>query len=130
MLASAVWIVVYRWSPFSRVEKFLLLASYFLFFEYFVMSRSYTLVALLGFGFAAIRHRAPERTILAWLLLGLLANLVMHATIWSIALAVVFVLEQHRRDTAFYAGGAIYPLALGFANLDDDPCAGLRPVGS
>ena len=130
VLASAVWIVVYRWSPFSRVEKFLLLASYFLFFEYFVMSRSYTLVALLGFGFAAIRHRAPERTILAWLLLGLLANLVMHATIWSIALAVVFVLEQHRRDTAFYAGGAIYLLALGFGIWTMIPAPDYAPWGA
>src|SRR6476620_1212945 len=36
VLAAAVWIVIYRWSPFSRVDKLLLLAGYFLFFEYFV----------------------------------------------------------------------------------------------
>lgn len=130
VLAAAVWLVVYRWSPFSRVEKLLLLAGYFLFFEYFVISRSYTLAALLGLGFVAIRQHAPERTVLAWLLLGLLANLVMHATIWSIALAVVFVLEQHRRDTAFHAGGAIYLVCLAFGIWTMIPAADYAPWGS
>ena len=40
-IAAAAWIIVYRWSPFTALEKFLLLLSYFLFFEYFVISRSY-----------------------------------------------------------------------------------------
>ena len=39
-LAIATWIIIYRWSPFDRVEKLLLLLSYFLFFEYFVTTRS------------------------------------------------------------------------------------------
>jgi len=130
VLAAAIWIVIYRWSPFSRVEKLLLLAGYFLFFEYFVMNRSYTLAALLGFGFVAIRQHAPERTVVAWLLLGLLANLVMHATIWSIALAIVFVLEQRRRDTAFYAGGAIYLVCLAFGIWTMIPAADYAPWGS
>ena len=129
-LAAAVWLAVYRWSPFSRAEKLLLLAGYFLFFEYFVISRSYTLAALLGFGFVAIRQHAPERSIAAWLLLGLLANLVMHATIWSIALAVVFVLEQRRRDTAFCAGGAIYLGFLAFGIWTMIPAADYAPWGS
>jgi hypothetical protein len=129
-LAAAIWIGIYRWSPFSRAEKFLLLLSYFLFFEYFVMSRSYTLAALLGFGFVAIRHRAPQRTFMAWLSLGLLANLVMHATIWSIALAIGFAIEQRRRDAAFYAGAAIYLACLVFGIWTMIPAADYGPWGS
>jgi len=129
ILAAGVWLVIYRWSPFTRVEKFLLLVGYFLFFEYFVMSRSYTLAALLGFGFVAIRQHAPERSIVAWLLLGLLANLVMHATIWSIALAIVFALEQRRRDTAYYAGGAVYLVCLAFGIWTMIPAADYAPWG-
>lgn len=129
-LAAATWIVIYRWSPFSRAEKFLLLLGYFLFFEYFVMSRSYTLAALLGFGFVAIRHHAPQRTNLAWLSLGLLANLVMQATIWSIALAIGFAIEQRRRDTAFYVGAAIYLAFLAFGIWTMIPAADYGPWGS
>src|SRR4051812_5829981 len=114
LLATGVWVLIYCWSPFSRAEKFLLLLGYFLFFEYFVISRSYTLAALVGFGFVAIRHHAPRRTILAWLSLGLLANLVMHATIWSIALATGFAIEQRRRDAAFHVGAVIYLALLAF----------------
>lgn len=129
-LATAIWIGIYRWSPFSRAEKFLLLLGYFLFFEYFVMSRSYTLAALLGFGFVAIRHHAPQRTILAWLSLGLLANLVMQATIWSIALAIGFAIEQRRHDKAFCAGAAIYLALLAFGIWTMIPAADYGPWGS
>jgi hypothetical protein len=129
LLAAAIWIVIYRWSPFARTEKFLLLLGYFLFFEYFVMSRSYTLAALLGFGFVAIRHHAPQRTILAWLALGLLANLVMHATIWSIALAIGFAIEQRRRDAAFCVGAAIYLALMAFGIGTMIPEADYAPWG-
>src|ERR1043166_8454182 len=47
-LAVALWVVIYRWSPFGRIEKVLLLLSYFVFFEYFVVSRNYVLAALCG----------------------------------------------------------------------------------
>src|SRR5262249_23324776 len=49
VIAIAVWVIIFKWSPFETVEKYLLLMSYFLFWEYFVISRSYALVALIGF---------------------------------------------------------------------------------
>jgi hypothetical protein len=73
-LALGVWIIVYRWSPFSRLEKILLLLSYFLFWEYFVVGRSYVLIALIAFAFVALRERRPQPEFILWLLLGLLAN--------------------------------------------------------
>ena len=130
LLAVAVWIVIYRCSPFSRIEKLALLLSYFLFFEYFIMSRSYTLAALLGFGFVALRQHAPRRVVLAWMSLGLLANLVVHATIWSVAMAIAFVLEQRRRDAAFYAGAALYLAFLAFGIWTMIPAADFGPWGN
>lgn len=128
-LAIGVWIVVYRWSPFSRAEKFLLLLSYFLFFEYFIISRAYVLVALLGLGFVALRHHQPQRVVVAWLMLGLLANLVMHATIWSIALAIGLVLEDRARSKWFFAGAAIYLACLAFGLATMIPAADYQLYG-
>jgi hypothetical protein len=129
VLAIAVWIVIYRWSPFTLIEKFLLLLSYFLFFEYFVVSRSYVLAALLGFAFVALRQHRPAAGFVPWLLLGLMANLVVHATIWSMALAAGFVLEERRREPKFLAGIAAYLglLAIGVATMT--PMADFGPWG-
>ena len=129
VFAAAVWIVIYRWSPFTRIEKFLLLLSYFLFFEYFVMSRSYVLAALLGLAFVAVRQHRPQQIVLAWLLLGLLANLVMHATIWSMALAAFFAIEQRERGGAFYVGAALYLALLAFGIATMIPAADYGPWG-
>ncbi len=126
-IGAATWYLVYRCSPFSLAEKFLLLFSYFLFWEYFVMSRSYGLMALLGFGFVALRARWPERVVLPWLLLGLLANTVVFGAIWSMALAMFLGLAQIlptrslSRGTA--CGGAIYLacLALAIATMAPAP---------
>ena len=87
-LAIGVWVIIYRWSPFSKIEKFLLLLSYFLFWEYFIISRNYVLIALTAFAFLALRDRQPRPDFLLWLLLGLLANTHIFGAIWSIALAV------------------------------------------
>ena len=51
VIALGVWVLVWRLSP---VGKLLLLLSYYLFWEYFVVSRGYALGVLLGFGFAAL----------------------------------------------------------------------------
>ena len=59
-LAIGVWILIYRWSPFSTVEKILLLLSYFLFWEYFIISRNYVLIALIAFAFIALRERRRD----------------------------------------------------------------------
>src|ERR1700684_27219 len=82
-LAIGVWIIIYMWSPFSRLEKILLLLSYFLFWEYFVISRSYVLIALIAFAFIALRERRPRPEFALWLLLGLLANAHTYSAIWS-----------------------------------------------
>ena len=128
-LAVALWVVIYRWSPFGRIEKVLLLLSYFVFFEYFVVSRNYVLAALCGVAFAALRQQRPSWSLAPWLLLGLMANLVAHATIWSIALAAGFLLQERRRDRVFLAGIALYLGLLAFGIATMIPAADYGPWG-
>lgn len=129
-LAIATWITVWRYAPFRRLDKILLLLSYFLFFEYFVISRSYVLAALLGCAFVAVRCRRQTLSLAPWLLLALLANVDVHATIWSLALALGFFFEErHRRDAPFFAGVAIYLACIGLAIATMIPAADFGPWG-
>jgi hypothetical protein len=118
-LALGVWIIVYVYSPFSRLEKILLLLSYFLFWEYFVMSRNYVLIALIAFAFIALRERRPRPEFALWLLLGLLANAHAYSAIWSMVLAIGLVMDAvRRRSVPAYvpiAGAVVYLLLLAFA---------------
>ena len=111
-LAIGVWVIIYRWSPFTKIEKFLLLLSYFLFWEYFIISRSYVLIALTAFAFLALRDRQPRPDFLLWLLLGLLANTHIFGAIWSVALAVGLSIEAVRRRSVPIAGPVVYVLLL------------------
>lgn len=115
-IGAATWILIYRASPFDRREKILLVLGYFFFWEYFVLSRNYALMALLGLAVVALRARRPERGVLPWLLLGLLANTVIYGTIWSIAMAVFLAASQRvsaRRSLAI--GGVVYAALLALA---------------
>jgi len=116
-LAIGVWVIIYVWSPFSRLEKILLLLSYFLFWEYFVISRDYVLVALTAFAFIVLRERRRPDLIL-WLLLGLLANAHVFGAIWSMVLAAMLAMDEVRRrsvSAADAAGAAVYLILLVFA---------------
>ena len=125
-LAIGVWIIVYVYSPFSRLEKILILLSYFLFWEYFVMSRNYVLIALIGFAFIALRERQPRPEFALWLLLGLLANAHMYSTIWSMVLAAMLAIEVAGAadpcpDMCSVAGAAMYLALLAFAIVMMEP---------
>src|SRR5580704_16367255 len=125
VLAIAVWILIYTQSPFSRTEKILLLLSYFLFWEYFIVSRNYVLIALIGFAFIALRERQPRPEFALWLLLGLLANTHMFSTIWSMVLAAMLAVEAVRHPSApryvSVAGAAVYLALLAIAIVMMEP---------
>ena len=128
-LAIGVWVIIYRWSPFSRLEKILLLLSYFLFWEYFVISRSYVLIALIAFAFIALRERRPRPEFILWLLLGLLANVHAFGAIWSMVLAAMLVMEEVRSKSVPVAGAAVYLILLVFAIATMVPAADYGPLG-
>ena len=128
-LALGTWIIIYRWSPFSRLEKILLLLSYFLFWEYFVISRGYVLIALIAFAFIALRDVRPRPDFILWLLLGLLANVHVFSTIWSMVLAAMLVWDGVRRRSLPIAGVAVYLILLVFAIATMVPAADYGPWG-
>jgi hypothetical protein len=80
-------------SPFARYLKLVLPFTYFLLFQYAVVARSYVLVPVLLYLIALCWKKNP--LILA-LLLGLLANVALHAAVISGGLALVYFIEQAR----------------------------------
>ena len=118
-IGLGTWWLLLRCSPFSRVERLLLLASYFLFWEYFVLARMYGLGALLGFAALALRERAAPASPLPWAALGLLANTSVFGCLWSFGIAAGWLARDGmpvRRDavaTATYLLlliGAVYTM--------------------
>ena len=80
-------------SPFPRYLKLSLPFTYFLLFQYAVVARSYVLVPPLLYLIALCWKKRP---LVPALLLGLLANVALHAAVISGGLAIVYLVEQIR----------------------------------
>jgi len=128
LIASAAILLVGLFSPFSRLERVLLLAGFFIAFEYSIVSRNYGIALLLALLHAQLRATRPERLIGNALLLALLANTTIWAAILSGAMALVYAIDrlpsaskQHLlAATAIYLAG----LALAAATLMPAPDIG------
>ena len=102
-------------SPFSRLEKLLLLSSYFVLFEYTVISRNYGLGFLIALIYAHMRATRPDRLYLNACLLGLLANTNMFAFVLSAAFGfeyAVDLLMRRRKEIAAVLSGLLLPTML------------------
>lgn len=85
---SGVFLLLYR-SPFPKYIKFLIPFSYFIFYQYAVIARSYVLIPILLFAIASIYKEKLKRTYLFTILVCLLANVSVFSTL--IALSIMFV---------------------------------------
>jgi len=128
-LAIGAWTIIYLWSPFNTLEKLLLLLSYFLFWEYFIISRSYVLIAFIAFAFISFREWRPRPDFALWLLLGLLANVQTFGTIWSMVWAAMLSIEGVRRRSIHVAGATVYLILLVFAIATMVPAPDYGPWG-
>ncbi len=90
-----VWMVALV-SPFSRVEKILIMLGYFVLFEYTVVSRNYGIGLLLAVVYAHRRARNPVQIKRNTVLLGLMCNTNVFALILSAALASEYGLCVYR----------------------------------
>ena len=96
VIGTGIYLVIGLLSPFSVSEKLLLFLSYFVSFEYTVISRTYGLCFLLVLLYAVVRTRHPEKVVLLACLLGLIANtdiigvILSGALITEYAAAVLF----------------------------------------
>jgi hypothetical protein len=93
MLALAGTAVLVLRSPFPRYLKLSLPFTYFLLFQYAVVARSYVLIPGILY---LIAWRWKKSPIVLALLLGLLANLALHAAVLSAALAIVYATQRLR----------------------------------
>ncbi len=93
-------------SPFSWLERLLLLASYFVLYEYTVITRSYGLGFLIALLYAHMRATRPDSVYANAILLGLLANTNMFAFVLSGAFALEYLVAL-----LFRQGRALWPAA-------------------
>jgi hypothetical protein len=102
VIGTATYLVLGLWSPFSRVEKLMLFLSYFVCFEYTVMSRMYGLMLLFALLYVRRRALKPRGVLGNAALLGVLANTDLTGLVLSGALLLEFVwcLWNAPRDTA------------------------------
>ena len=84
-------------SPFPKYLKALLPFTYFLFFQYVVVARGYVLVPPMLY---LVAWRWKKDPILIAVILGLLANVEMHAAVISGGLAIVYCIERIRGGIA------------------------------
>jgi hypothetical protein len=94
LIGTAVYLVIGLLSPFSIPEKLLLFLSYFISFEYTVVSRMYGLCLLLALLYAFFRMRHPEKVVLLACLLGLMANTDIVGVILSSALVAEYTVAM------------------------------------
>ncbi len=93
VIAVALIATIALRSPFARLERLLLLSSYFVVFEYTVVSRAYGLGFLIALIYADMRARRADSFSLNAVLLGLLANTSLFGFLLSGAFAAEYALD-------------------------------------
>ena len=86
LISLCVAYLILNYSPFTLFQKFLLTFSYFIFFEYTLISRNYNLAILFSFLFCILYARSKSQYILYALLLALLANTSAYGFLMSLIL--------------------------------------------
>jgi len=93
LIAAAGVFVFVKFSPFPVHVKILLPFSYFIFYQYAVVARSYVLLPLLLFLTATLYKRRKSKIFCFVLLMCLLANANLHGMIISIAIMFINFIE-------------------------------------
>lgn len=114
-----IFALVWFKSPFTTVQKLLLLLGYHFVLEYTVVARGYGLGVLIFFAFLASRGR-----IWAWIFLGLLANTSVLFGILAGICAVLLFVQGNRK----LAGMAAFVVLAGFAAITAYPAPDAVPA--
>lgn len=96
-LAWAAAAVLTFYAPLTRLTKLLLLASYFLSYEYAIIARSYVLTVLLIFLAAAFFRRRDERPLPFAMAVALLFNTNVHGGLIAATLAMAYLVSGRRK---------------------------------
>ncbi len=116
---AGIGVAIYLWialkSPFSRWEKLLLYCSYFVSFEYTVLSRMYGVLLLLALIYAYRRATRPGSILAFALLLGLMINTDIMGLLLSFALIAEYLvyLASHPEQARAIPKPRIWAAAIG-----------------
>jgi hypothetical protein len=96
LATGGVWVLV-RFGPFTRVQKALYCFGYFAIFEYCLIAREYVCIGLLMFSLCAVCDRRKHGFVAQAVILFLLCNLNLLATIIAFSFVAASVWEHIRR---------------------------------
>ena len=86
--------VIFKWSPFTRIQKIFLTFSYFLFYEYSLIARSYVLSTLLIFIFCKLFENKQKNMIKISFVLLLLSHTSILGLFISVCLFMTIIIEH------------------------------------
>ena len=86
--------VLFKWSPFTRIQKIFLTFSYFLFYEYSLIARSYGLSTLLIFIFCKLFENKQKNIIKISFVLVLLSHTSIFGLFISVCLFMTIIIEN------------------------------------
>ena len=99
-VSTAILLVIGMLTPFTRIQKAIILSGYFVVFEYTVMNRMYGIIFLLALLFTWRKLRKPDSVVLNVLMLGVMANVDMTGVLLSGALLLEYAYDRwdaHRK---------------------------------
>lgn len=102
-MALAAYLILFR-SPFPTIIKVLLPFSYFFFYQYAVIARSYALIPPLLFSVAVLYRRKNERPLIYFTLLILLACVSLHGTLIALSLLLLHLGDLRKGWAALSPG--------------------------
>lgn len=93
LLGTASVFVILKFAPFPKIQKTLLCFSYFILYEYTIISRSYALEFLFIFIFCALYEKRKNNYTWLSIILFLLSNTNLYGTIIAACLGLTLILE-------------------------------------
>ncbi len=94
LISSCSIFILCHWSPFNKIQKLLLTFSYFFFYEYSIISRSYGLSTLLIFIFCTLFENRKKNSLkIAWTLF-LLSHTNIFGFLMALSLFITTLLED------------------------------------
>ena len=119
MISTASVYLIMKHSPFTLTQKILLTFSYFIFFEYSLIARNYSIGVFLIFAFCVLFKRRKSSPLLLISILILLAHTSIYGLILSICSFLTLILDRIRepnhsqiQSKAFLSRSDILALAI------------------
>jgi hypothetical protein len=115
-------------SPLKKYEKLLVATSFYFLFEYFVISRGYSLVIFFSFLYLFFHNR--ERYFSSWLTLGFLSNSEVFGALLSIFFVIFQSQKQGKKFKNSYWGAAVFLVMFVFSIFTMLQSSRLEPTSS